>query len=88
VGVDEGPLLPNHRSAAARNTEEEYASEFGMEDVSISEPPIEIAVGKWHIPFMSFHVLPSTLCREKTQTDARSVCFLYLRIEFEDENGD
>jgi hypothetical protein len=30
-----------------------------MEDVSFSEPPIEIAVGKWHIPFISFNVLPS-----------------------------
>jgi hypothetical protein len=58
-----------------------------MEDVSFSEPTIEIAVGKWHIPFTSFHVLPSHSA-EKTQTDAQFVCFLYLRIEFEVENGD
>jgi hypothetical protein len=48
-----------------------------MEDVSFSEPRIEIAVGKWHIPFKSFHVLPSHYV-EKTQTDAQSVCFLYF----------
>jgi hypothetical protein len=58
-----------------------------MEVVSFCEPPIEIAVGKWHIPFTSFHILPSHYA-EKTQTDAQSVCFLYLRIEFEDKNGD